>query len=485
LDLGGQDLSATPTDERLAAVQKGGDDPQLLALYFQYGRYMLMSSSRPGGLPSNLQGLWAQGIAPPWSADYHVNINIQMNYWPAEACNLSECHAPLFDFLDMLRAPGRKTAKTAYGCGGFVVHYTTTPWGQTALSGATQYGLWQGASGWLARHFWERYLFTGDRVFLKERAYPVIREAAQFYLDFLVEDPRTGQLAAGPSSSPENRYKTPEGGQADVDIAPAMSQEIVDDVLSFLVRAGETLGVDAELRARAAAARGRLAPLKIGKWGQIQEWSRDFDEVEPGHRHVSQLYALHPAAQITVHGTPELAAAAKKTLERRLANGGGHTGWSRAWIINFWARLEEAELAHQNVMALIRNSTLGNLFDTHPPFQIDGNFGGTAGIAEMLLQSHADEIALLPALPAAWPDGHFKGLRARGGLTVDVEWRGGKPLAATLHAAIDGAHKLRAPRGERIASATSGGARAPLAAAAEGVTRIDVRAGRSYRLAFA
>lgn len=483
LDLGGPDHSHVPTDERLANVQKGGEDSQLVALYFQYGRYLLLSSSRPGTPPANLQGLWADGLTPPWQSDYHVNINIQMNYWPAEVCNLSECADPLFDFVDMLRGPGSRTAKVCYGCNGWVAHYTTDLWGRTAPEGLARYMMWQGASGWLAQHYRERAEFTGDLRFLRERAWPAMKGAAEFYLDYMTEDPHSGKLLAGPSQSPENSFTAPDGTRCEIDIAPTMSQEIVYDLLTNVMWAGRILGIEPEFRARAEAARERLLPLRVGKHGQIEEWSQDFDEPDPGHRHMSQLFALHPGRQITPRGTPELAEAARKTLERRLANGGGHTGWSRAWIINFWARLEDSEQAYENVMALLRKSTLSNLFDTHPPFQIDGNFGGVAGIAEMLLQSHAGEIALLPALPAAWRDGEVRGLRARAGLEVSIRWKGGKPVAATLISIFAASHRIRPPRGSRIVAVRSGGARAPITAVA-GTTVLGVEPGGKYEIVF-
>ena len=485
LDLGGPDRSSIPTGERLAAMKSGGTDAQLMALYFQYGRYLLLSSSRPGTLPANLQGIWAEGLHPPWEADYHTNINIEMNYWPAEVCNLSECHEPLFDFVEKLVEPGRKTAQISYGCRGFIVHFTTNAWHQTELGSPQGIYMWHGAPGWLSRHFWEHYQFTGDVNFLLQRAWPVMKAASEFYMDYMVEDPKSGQLMAGPASSPENSYKTPDGARASVDINPAMSIEIIRDTLSNTVRAGEILRIEPEFCDRATFAMNRMTPLKVGKYGQIQEWSQDFDEVEPGHRHMSQLYALHPATEITPRRTPDLAAAARATIERRLANGGGHTGWSRAWIINFWARLAEGEKAYEHVLALLRNSTLSNLFDTHPPFQIDGNFGGTAGIAEMLLQSHGAEIQLLPALPKAWPDGRARGLRARGGVEVDVVWSGGKPVEVALDALRDGDHRISFPSGTRVTKIRAGGKNLPLSIEPDGVLKLLVKPGVGYRISFA
>ena len=485
LELGGPDRSDVPTGERLAAMKAGGTDPQLIALYFQYGRYLLLSSSRPGTMPANLQGIWAEGLHPPWEADYHVNINIQMNYWPAEVCTLSECAGPLFDFTEKLIPPGRKTAQLSYGCSGFVVHFTTNAWFQTSLGAPQGISLWQGASGWLARHFWEHYRFTGDLEFLRNRAWPVMKAAAEFYLDYMVTDPVSGQLMTGPASSPENSYKTPDGGRASVDINPTMSVEIIRDLLTNLVRAGDILRIEPEFCDKANFALNRMTPLKVGQYGQIQEWSQDFEEVEPGHRHMSQLYALHPANQITLRRTPELAAAAKATIQRRLANGGGHTGWSRAWIINFWARLEEGDTAYEHLLALLRNSTLSNLFDTHPPFQIDGNFGGTAGIAEMLLQSHVGEIHLLPALPKAWAEGRVRGLRARGGVEVEIVWSGGRPVEASIEATQDGDHRIRVPAGTRVVKIRASGRNVTPSMDPDGVLKLLVRRGVGYRISFA
>ena len=437
-----------PTDVRLDRIKKGLQDPSLSALLFNYGRYLLISSSRPGTLPANLQGLWAHEIQTAWNGDYHVNINLQMNYWPAEVANLSECHEPLFDFIDSLRKPGARSAQVHYNARGWVVHWCTNIWGFTS-PGEVLWGFFPAAGGWLCQHLWEHYAFTHDEAFL-QRAYPVMRDSAQFYLDILVEHPVTKQLVTNPSHSPENKFVAPDGSESVLCVGPSMDQQIIWDLFSHTIEAAHILKIDPSFSKELLHARSRLVPPKIGKYGQLQEWMEDFEEVNPGHRHISHLFALYPGHQISLHETPELARAAAVSLERRLKHGGGHTSWSRAWIINFWARLEESERAYDNICALLSLSTLPNLFSTHPPFQIDGNFGAAAGIAEMLLQSHAGEISILPAIPKAWPTGSYSGLCARHGVEVDADWEEGVLKTVVLRPKIDGRHRLRLPAGHKI-----------------------------------
>lgn len=477
LELGdSSELSQLPTDKRLERVKQGGEDHQLIAQYFQFGRYLLIASSRPGDLPANLQGVWADGFRPPWNSDYHLNINLQMNYWPAEVTNLSELHLPLFDLLESLRQSGRRTARLHYNARGFVAHHITDIWGFTTPGDRARSGLWPMGAAWLCQHLWEHYQFTQDRKFLAERAYPVMKEAAEFFLDYLVEDQK-GRLVAGPSVSPENRYQLPNGEVGVLCMGASMDTQIIRGLFRDCVEAARLLGVDEDFRARLKRTSDRLPPMQIGRDGRLMEWSEEYEEPEPGHRHISHLFALHPSDQITPRGAPDLAAAARKTLEHRLKNGGGHTGWSRAWIINFWARLEDGQQAYDNMLALLRKSTLPNLFDVHPPFQIDGNFGAAAGVAEMLLQSHAGEIHLLPALPAAWLDGRVKGLRARGGFEVDMTWKGGKVASATIRSQAGTRCRLRV----RLPVAVKSGGKVIQTEQPEpGVVVFATEAGKSY-----
>ena len=471
------EISALATDERLARVKEGKQDNKLTELYHNFGRYLYIAGSREGTLPMNLQGIWNKDMWPAWGCKFTININTEMNYWAAESCNLSELHTPLFDHIERMRPHGRETAREMYHCGGFVCHHNTDIWGDTAPQDlwmpATQ---WPMGAAWLCLHIMEHYRFTQDKEFLAAK-YDTIKEAAQFFVDFLIED-KQGRLVTCPSVSPENTYITESGTKGSLCIGPSMDSQIITCLFNDVIEAEEILDTDKAFGNRLKTILERLPKPEIGKYGQIKEWAIDYDEAEPGHRHVSQLFALYPAELISKRKTPELAKAAEATLERRLSHGGGHTGWSRAWMINFYARLFDGQEVYKNIQALLSNSTAENMFDMHPPFQIDGNFGATAGITEALLQSENGEIIVLPALPKQWASGSFKGLRARGGYTVSCEWKDGKAESITIRADKDGKCRVLTDKDVRI---TCGGESVAFDYE-DGCAVFDAAAARKYTL---
>ncbi|GAB2602626.1 glycoside hydrolase N-terminal domain-containing protein [Streptomyces capparidis] len=475
IDLGRTAAADLTTDVRIAQ-HSSAHDPQFSALLFQYGRYLLISSSRPGTQPANLQGIWNDQMSPSWDSKYTINANLPMNYWPADTTNLSECFEPVFDMIGDLTVTGARTAAVQYGAGGWVTHHNTDAWRGSSVVDGALWGMWQTGGAWLATMIWDHYLFTGDLGFLRAN-YPAMKGAAQFFLDTLVREPSLGWLVTNPSNSPE----LPHHAGVSVCAGPTMDMQILRDLFDGCARAGELLGVDTDFRGRVRAARDQLAPTRIGSRGNIMEWLYDWVETEPGHRHVSHLYGLHPGNQVTRRGTPELFRAARRTLELR---GDAGTGWSLAWKINFWARLEEGARAHDLIRSLVTPDRLApNMFDLHPPFQIDGNFGATSGIAEMLLHSHTGELHVLPALPPAWPDGRFAGLRGRGGYTVGARWSGGEPQELSVVPDRDGTVKVRSRMfaGQFELVDLADGAAVPVQRPESDVVTFPGRAGRTYR----